>query len=77
MARLPENTSRRRTHAFRCDHSGRELNRWDKMKNVGAHRPTKIPNRSAWAASPFLKKNQIAMDATIERNPATKQPLLI
>ena len=36
----------------------------------------KIPNRSACAASPFLKKNQIAMDATMERNPAMKQALL-
>jgi hypothetical protein len=77
MVRIPEYTSRRSTNAFRCDHSGRELNLCDKMKNVGAHSPTKIPNRSAWAASPFLKKNQIAMDATIERNPATKQALLI
>jgi hypothetical protein len=48
----------------------------DNAKNVGAHRPTKIPNRSPWAKSGSLERNQIAIDATTDANPATKQIVL-
>ena len=50
--------------------------RVESAKNVGAHRPTKMPKRSAWARSGSLSRNQIAMDAMTERKPATKQRLL-
>ena len=50
--------------------------RLERAKNVGAHKPTKIPNRSPWARSGSLAKNQIAMDAVTDRKPATKQKLL-
>jgi len=49
----------------------------ESAKNVGAQRPTKIPKRSPWARSGSLDRNQIAMDAMTEKNPATKQMLLI
>ena len=50
--------------------------RLESAKKVGAHKPTKIPNRSPWARSGSLDRNQIAMAARTEKNPATKQMLL-
>lgn len=46
------------------------------MKKVGAHSPTKIPKRSAWAwlgsvVPPVM--NQMAMEPTIEAKPKKKQ----
>ena len=49
------------------------------MKNVGAHSPTKMPKRSAWAwASAVVPpvRNQIAIDPMIEAKPRMKQSLL-
>ena len=49
------------------------------MKKVGAHRPMKIPNRSACAfesASVPPVRNHTAIDVMIEAKPKTKQALL-
>jgi hypothetical protein len=43
------------------------------MKNVGAHKPMKIPNRSPWAISGSLVIFQTAIEAIIDANPSTKQ----
>ena len=51
-------------------------NRFDSAKNVGAQRPTKIPNRSPCAGSFPLAKNQIAIEAAIEAKPAKKHTVL-
>jgi hypothetical protein len=45
------------------------------VKNVGAHKPTKIPKRSPWATSDSLLKNQIAMLPAMLKKPRTKQAL--
>jgi len=50
--------------------------RLESAKNVGAHKPTNIPNRSPWAISGSFAKYQMAMDAKTETKPATKQMLL-
>lgn len=50
--------------------------RLESAKNVGAHKPTNIPNRSPWAISGSFAKYQMAMDAKTETKPATKQKLL-
>jgi hypothetical protein len=50
--------------------------RLESAKNVGAQSPTKIPNRSPWAGSSPLNKNQMAIEAAIETKPAQKQPAL-
>ena len=42
------------------------------MKNVGAHNPIKIPNRSPWAESGDLAMAQTAILARMEANPRTK-----
>ena len=47
------------------------------MKKVGAQRPTKIPNNSAWvrsSASPELppRNTQIAIDTAMEAKPQMK-----
>lgn len=59
-------------------------NRSERMKNVGAQRPTKIPNLSACAGSPFCQKKlspdlpryQTAILPAMLRKPQTKQSLL-
>jgi hypothetical protein len=43
------------------------------MKNVGAHKPMKIPNRSPWAISGSFVIFQTTIEAMIEANPRTKQ----
>ncbi len=50
--------------------------RVERAKKVGAHKPTKIPNRSPWAMSGSLDMNQMAMDDITERKPQMKHTLL-
>jgi hypothetical protein len=62
-----------------------DSNCWERIKNVGAHNPIKIPNLSPWAESAFCHKGLIPLLATyqtimlamMERNPQTKQILEI
>ena len=49
---------------------------FERIRKVGAQRPTKMPNRSPWAGSGLLARNQIAIDPTIENIAAMKQKLL-
>lgn len=59
--------------------SANRLKRLERMKKVGAQRPTKIPKRSACAfdsGSVPPVRNQTAIDAMIEAKPRMKQVLL-
>ena len=47
--------------------------RLESMKNVGAHKPMKIPNRSPCAISGSFVIFQTAIEAIIDANPSTKQ----
>jgi hypothetical protein len=49
---------------------------FERMRKVGAQRPTKIPKRSPWAGSGLFARNQIAIEPTIENIAAMKQKLL-
>ena len=49
---------------------------FERIRKVGAQRPTKMPNRSPWAGSGLLARNQIAIEPTIENIAAMKQKLL-
>ena len=48
----------------------------ERMRRVGAQRPTKMPKRSAWAVASGVvrsRKNQMPMERRMEKTPAMKQ----
>lgn len=47
--------------------------RCERMKRLGTHKPTKIPNRSPWARSSLEEANQTAIEVKIEIIPAMRQ----
>lgn len=56
--------------------SAKRSKRLERMRRVGAQRPTKMPKRSAWAVVSGVlrsRKNQMPMEPRIETTPVMKQ----